>query len=101
MALTFREAMTCIHQRATEVAELAGKGDPLSLKTMNYYRRAWDDFHKVGQDEAKLDPVLKQNVIAAATEYMHRDLTLSDLADLQSKFGHRLPKAPFDLKKAN
>jgi hypothetical protein len=99
MALTFSEAMTSIHMRGGEVAELAAKGDALALKVMSYYRRAWDDFHAVNQDEAKIDPALKQSLISSVTEYLHRDLTLSDLADLQSKFGHRVPGQRPDPKK--
>lgn len=94
MALTFRQAMSSIHVRAQEVGKLADKGDDLSMRVINYYRQAWDAFHKAKHDENLLDATLKQNLIATVTEYLHRDLTISDLADLQSKFGHRLPDGP-------
>ncbi len=100
--MTFKESMASIHQRAEEVAKLAGRGDPLATKVMSYYTQAWKDFHAVGKDEAKMDPALKANLIAATNEYMIRDLTISDLADLQSKFGHRTEGRPsHDIKKMN
>lgn len=91
MALNFSEAMASIHQRGKEVGELADRGDDLARRTIMYYRQAWADYHKAKGDESLLDATLKANLIAAATEYLHRDMTVSDLADLQTKFGHRLP----------
>lgn len=98
MALNFRQAMKSIHMRASEVTDLAVRGDDLALKTINYYRQAWHDFHKRHQDESKMDPVLMASLISTATEYLIRDMTISDLQDLQSKFGHRLPGAPKKLQ---
>ncbi len=99
MALTFRQAMQSAHMRAQEIGRLADLGDDLSRRVINYYRQAWEAFHKARHDENLLDLALKKNLVSTVTEYLHRDLTISDLQDLQSKFGHRLPGQSPDPKK--
>lgn len=91
MALTFRQAMKSAHMRAQEIGKLADRGDDLARRVINYYRQSWEAFHKSKHDESLINLVLKKNLISSVTEYLHRDLTISDLQDLQSKFGHRLP----------
>lgn len=89
--MTFKQSMASIHLRHAEVNKLAEQGDKLALETILYYRQAWDEYHRVHQVETNMEPRVKENLIKACDDYMRRDLTVADLADVQTKFGHRVP----------
>ena len=91
--MTFKQSMASVHLRHDEVNKLAEQGDKLALQTILYYRQAWTEYHRVHQVEANMEPRIKENIIKACDDYVRRELTVADLADVQHKFGHRVPKA--------
>lgn len=66
------------------IRRLVNQGDKEAIAVEFAYRAWWQD---------KLNPKLQTELIHVVKQYMLRDLTLTEITDLQRKFGHKIPDA--------
>lgn len=81
--MPWEELRVLLKQLGPEIAKLGARGDQFALKVEARYRYA----HQHPKDYKA-----NQELRVAIEDYVNRDLRLSELYDLGSKFGHRLPE---------
>lgn len=81
LELPWEEVRKLMRSIAPEVRQLAERGDKLAQDVYNRYCEA---YHHQAPDGSNLNKSFRK----ALQDYMYRDLTVSDRAELGSKFGH-------------
>ncbi len=79
--MTFKEALEWQHLNAQEVVRLALLGDPLARRLTAAYRALYGD---------KFNPIKQDEWMAVVDDFIRRDLTLTERAVLQERFGHKI-----------
>lgn len=79
--MPWEELLVLLRQIGPEMAKLGARGDQFALKVEARYRYA---------HQHPTDPKANRELRVAIEDYVNRDLRLSELYELGSKFGHRL-----------
>lgn len=87
--MTFQEAYTWMKWNHPAIMRLADMNDPLAKRVISCYRAWWNDQTNVQ---------LQNEYLVVTHEMALRDLTQTERAELEQRYGHKLGEAPSGAK---